>query len=167
MFKFMTAAVLSTLIAVTPAVAQDSQRRQLNEGALAAILIGGATIWALSQSNKNKSQDRHRQVDDVYRHTHGGSTHWHHRDENKNHWHDHRRHGDGKFRKRVLPRSCIQSADNGNRDFRYVQTRCLRNENYTRRLPSSCGLFKRNDGTPRAYGVRCLKQAGYRFEARR
>ncbi len=166
MFKLMTAAALSMLIAVTPAAAKDDG---LNEGALAAILIGGITIWALSKNNDNKRETRVHREDrnDVYRHTHNGSTHWHHRDERSSRWHHDHGRKLGHARKRVLPKTCIRKAENGNHDFRYVQARCLKRENYTRRLPSSCGVFKRRDGTPRAYGVRCLKQAGYRFEARR
>jgi hypothetical protein len=171
MFKILTAAVLSTMIAVVPATAQSDERRN-NNGALAAFLLGGAAIIALSQSNKDKKKTNSSHSSrDVYRHTHGGSTHWHHRDEAR---HSSHRHNDrpqwdrpNRSNRYTLPSRCVRTIDTGRTNFRYVEKRCLKRADYDRRLPQACAVSEGRDGRPNAYGVRCLRKEGYRFDNNR
>ena len=166
MYKILTAVALSTTMALAPATAQADTSDK--DKALAAFLIGGAAILALSQANKNKdkSSASKNSKPDVYRHTHGGSTHWHHKDEarHSSHRHDSDRDDRWKRNSKVLPQRCVRSTEIGRSDFYYVENRCLKRADYDRSLPRSCSVARGRDGQPSAYGVRCLKREGYRFD---
>ena len=171
MHKILTAIALTAAVAATPVAAQENTQRGLSSEATAALLIGGVALLALAK--KKKDDDKKHEVNHrnhysnhgSFKHSHGGKTHWHKNGISRNsHYHAHNSNKQRSLR--AIPRDCIRRVDNGNNDFRYVSRSCLNNSNYSRALPQRCGVFENRNGTPRAYGVRCLRSAGIRFEAR-
>ncbi len=145
----LTAAALITALAAAPAQARNDR----DHDAFKKVVIGATTFYLLNElireaerGNKGKAI-----VGNGGRGKHGG-------------------HGGYATKKRPIPKHCIRTTHGKKKDRRRVATRNCLKHNYRglKRLPSACKTrFWHNGAKHKGYGMRCLRNHGFRVSGRR
>ncbi|WP_299923034.1 hypothetical protein [uncultured Pelagimonas sp.] len=145
----LTAAALITALAAAPAQARN------NNDAFKKVVIGATTFYLLNEL-----------IREAERNNGGKVIIGHGRDNGRGHG----GHGGYKTKKPPIPKHCIRSTHGKKSDRRRVATRNCLKHNYRgfKRLPKACKTsFWQRGNKRKGYGVRCLRNHGFRVSGRR
>ncbi|PYG29155.1 hypothetical protein C8N36_10973 [Pelagimonas varians] len=150
--KFITGVI--TVAALIAAIAAAPAQARNNDDAFKKFVIGAGTIYLLHELVNNQHYGGNKKK--VERHG-GGGGHG-----------KYGRHGGHGAKKAPIPRRCIRKVGGRDHTRRVANRHCLKQSYRSfNRLPSACKTRYRQHGEKRkGYGLRCLRNHGFRVSGR-